>query len=310
MFAVQTCVLSKRWRYMGTSLPTIKLDYSLPMFQNKKLVGKALRSRNNYIQRLHVNLPMQYKRPIHRWIRAALEANVEDICISYTREETRIPKGTFSSDSLKKLALVIPHTRIELPRPRSESESLYLPRLEYLKLDYIPSTDEEQINKLVSSCPAIEYLDLMLRDDDNGDDHGIRIASPTLKHLKIRKYSGRVSLSLYAPKLVSLIFESATNNVYLEDVSSLVNATIVSKEHRGYDISSDPTAQKTSLEVLHNVQCLTIPVPLLQVRIPFFKKILSLFDPPIFKSTLSRYIGASYFAHAGESFLDSGDRLR
>ncbi|RZC84979.1 hypothetical protein C5167_047762 [Papaver somniferum] len=286
IFAVKTCVCSKKWNYMVTSLPTLKLDYSLQKYGheydefNIELVSKALESRNKYIQRLHINLPYEYERPIHSWIQAALEANVEDICISHTSEKIQIPDGTFSSDSLKKLTLVIPRIPIDL------SKSSDLPSLVYLKLDYIPSADGEEINKLVASCPVIEYLDLMLRNPITYHG-GIKIRSPTLKHLKIRKHEGRTSLSLYAPKLVSLFFESATNNVYLEDVSSLVNATIATKEDRhhgvshygasslsnatmvakedgGDDMSTDLTPQRTSLEVLRNVQCLTISVPLLQ----------------------------------------------
>ncbi|XP_026429266.1 putative F-box protein At1g49610 [Papaver somniferum] len=207
-YAVQTCVLSKRWRYIWTSLPTLNFDHTSELYPTDenfvKVVDKVLEHRSNKlcnIQQFHINKRIINKWyslsiPLDTWISAAVKAKVQDIFIPYLGlQETEVPGSLFSCKSLKRLILETQGGNLNnLPR------------------------HEEEVNRLISSCPVLHYLDLMFRDltcKYNGYGYMyVKIHSLTLKHLKISKGSGTIMLDLYVPNLVSVpTFESAIGNM-------------------------------------------------------------------------------------------------
>ncbi|KAI3833973.1 hypothetical protein MKW92_020292 [Papaver armeniacum] len=270
-YAIQTCVLSKRWRYVWTSLPALNFDSKL-YFSGRTCDHKrvldfvdnvlTLRdSRGSDIQKFHLVCGPFYSRAddfwtsrLHRWIIHVVKANVEDINVHYDSKAVfKVPDCVFMCKSLKSLVLDI-SCRIILPN------SLCLVRLKYLKLKDSSLNNEEQIQKLLSSCPVLEHLEL---SDVSSNGHiNISISSLTLKHFGLHiKYNKLChnKLRLSAPNLLSFA-SSSLDFVLLDNVSSLLAAdTDVQVKPRNADFPVAYTWQGLEfLEVLCNVKDLTI----------------------------------------------------
>ncbi|KAI3842003.1 hypothetical protein MKW92_051917 [Papaver armeniacum] len=180
--AVQTCILSKRWRYIWTSLPFLNFDESdLPQsyrvnYYLDRLVENVLSLRDNRcfdLRRFHLigghGACMSISN-LCRWIIGVVRSNVEDIYVqfngfdgSYNNDRKfRVPDCVFTCKSLTKLELDLSsYCKIILPN------SLSLPRLRYLKLNN-PSFDHDELTKLCA--PNLVYLvlsnlDYMLLED-------------------------------------------------------------------------------------------------------------------------------------------------
>ncbi|KAI3862054.1 hypothetical protein MKX03_034758, partial [Papaver bracteatum] len=279
-YAIQTCVLSKRWRYIWTSLPALNFDSKL-YFSGRTCDHKrvldfvdnvlTLRdSRGSDIQKFRLVCGPFYSRAddfwtsrLHRWIIHVVKANVEDINVHYDSKAVfKVPDCVFMCKSLKSLNLDI-SCRIILPN------SLCLVRLKYLKLKDSSLNNEEQIQKLLSSCPVLEHLEL---SDVSSNGHiNISVSSLTLKHFGLHiKYNKLChnKLRLSAPNLLSFA-SSSLDFVLLDNVSSLLAAdTDVQVKPRNADFPVAYTWQGLEfLQVLRNVRDLTISfLPVEDVR--------------------------------------------
>ncbi|RZC54057.1 hypothetical protein C5167_012917 [Papaver somniferum] len=260
--AVQTCILSKRWRYIWTSLPFLNFDISdLPQqsyrcnYHLDRLVDNVLSLRDNRcfdMRRFHlIGGYAAFKSISHlrRWIIGVARSNVEDIYVQFygsynnNDREFRVLDCVFTCNLLTKLELDLSTScKIILPN------FISLPRLRYLKLNN-PSFDYDALTKLCNNCPLLEHLDLSgIR---NSEPLNINISSHTLKHLSLGVANSSAPLNitisslslkhfevhigyhssihntlrLCAPNLVYLVL-SNLDYMLLEDVSSLVRADV------------------------------------------------------------------------------------
>ncbi|KAI3906843.1 hypothetical protein MKW92_026326 [Papaver armeniacum] len=261
--AVQTCILSKRWRYIWTSLPFLNFDESdLPQsyrvhYYLDRLVENVLSLRDNRcfdLRRFHLigghGACMSISN-LCRWIIGVVRSNVEDIYVqfngfdgSYNNDRKfRVPDCVFTCKSLTKLELDLSsYCKIILPN------SLSLPRLRYLKLNN-PSFDHDELTKLCANSPVLEHLELS--GVSSFEPLNMNISSPTLKHLNLGVANSSAplditisslslkhfelhigyhssihnTLRLCAPNLVYLVL-SNLDYMLLEDVSSLVTADV------------------------------------------------------------------------------------
>ncbi|MCL7042674.1 hypothetical protein MKW94_008705, partial [Papaver nudicaule] len=280
-YAVQTSVLSKRWRYIWTSLQALNFDSKLYLpggrgsgdhrhvldFVDNLL---TLRDRGSDIQRFHLVCGPFYSQAdnfwtsrLHRWIMHVVKANVEDINVHYDGKSVfKVPDCVLMCKSLKSLKLDL-SCRIILPN------SICLSRLKYLKLKDSSLNNEEPIQKLLSSCPVLEHLEL---SDVSSDGHiNISISSLTLKHFGFHINYNELwhnTLRLFAPNLVSFA-SSNLDFILLDNVSSLLAADIdVQVKPRNANFPAPYTWQGLEfLEVLRNVKDLTVSfLPVEDVR--------------------------------------------
>ncbi|XP_026410252.1 putative F-box/LRR-repeat protein At5g41840 [Papaver somniferum] len=296
--AFQTCILSKRWRYIWTSLPFMNFDISdLPQqsyrchYHLDRLVDNVLSLRDNRcfdMRRFHLiggYAAIKSISHLHRWIISVARSNVEDIYVQFNGSynnndrEFRVPDCVFTCKSLTKLELDLSMScKIILPN------FISLPRLRYLKLNN-PSFDHDALTKLCTNFPLLEHLDSS--GISSYEPLNINISSHTLKHLSLGVANSSAPLNITISSLSLKHFEvhigyhnsihntlrlCAANLVYLvlsnldymllEDVSSLVTADV------GVQLKPRKLNAKfwrihapdtlKSLKSLHNVKDLTI----------------------------------------------------
>ncbi|KAI3872187.1 hypothetical protein MKW98_011679 [Papaver atlanticum] len=273
--SVQTCILSKRWGNIWTSLPFLTFDRSVlseggyPRFLD--FVDYVLSLRDNRcfdIRRFHLlggygTYRCNFMDRLHRWIIVVARSNVEDLEVQYTGDisddddDFQVPSCVTTCKSLTKLELNLwTHGKIFL------SNSISLPRLKYLKLKNTSFNHDELLTKLCSSCPVLEHLDLS--GVSSTTPLNITISSLTLKHFELHiDYHKSIhnTLRLCAPNLVYLVL-SNLDCMLLEDVSSLVTADVrVQAKSRQLNAELPTIHAPDTLEflkALHNVKYLTI----------------------------------------------------
>ncbi|XP_026449154.1 F-box/LRR-repeat protein At3g59200-like isoform X2 [Papaver somniferum] len=269
---VQTCVFSKRWRYVWPSVSNLVFRgdaFGKPGVKQlkrfKKFVTNVLMRRNfDDIHKYHLhwgNCNIQtnkiIRKHLDRWLLTGLVCNVQDLSICIEADdcrcdhEIRFPHFLFNSQSLTKLVLDLTHnaeSQVILP------ESMDLPRLKLMSLSSFFVKDGDSINKLISGCPILESL--ILRDIwiENGYDMNVKIESHGLKHLEINSnidilvcshYNIAKIIKLSTPNLESFICKDYMLQEYcLENVPSLVTADIEILKESGYE-----SLEKSHLEI-------------------------------------------------------------
>ncbi|XP_024168725.2 F-box/LRR-repeat protein At3g59190 isoform X1 [Rosa chinensis] len=197
--AVQTSVLSRRWKNVWASVPSLDLDEqkyhldyvnrtlprplryvlsSFPQFVNRLLL---FRSPIN-IHRLHLKTTMTSDASlINAWISTAVKHNVVelDLCVETpTEPHFEIPKSVFLCNTLVSLKLWLSQD-VSAVTPSAKC----FPCLKFLHVT-VWCPDSDSMEKLFSCCPALEHLII----DGQVDDvlaYNINISGPKLKRLQI-----------------------------------------------------------------------------------------------------------------------------
>ncbi|XP_026410251.1 putative FBD-associated F-box protein At5g22720 [Papaver somniferum] len=232
-YAVQTCMLSKRWRNIWTSLPFLTFDRSVlgeGRYQSfLDFVEYVLSFRDNRcfdIRRFHLlgrrgKYDCNFIKCLHRWIIVVARSNVEDIYVQFNgdkhNDEFRVPDSVFTCKSLTNLELDL-STSCKIIPPNSIS----LPRLKYLKLKST-AFNHDELTKLCSSCPVLEHLDLI--SVRSTTPLNITISSPALKHFDISGISTTAPLNISISSLtlehlvISGIITAAPVNITISSVT-------------------------------------------------------------------------------------------
>ncbi|RZC71477.1 hypothetical protein C5167_034636 [Papaver somniferum] len=217
-FAVQTCVLSKRWRYIWTSMP--KLNFSNACHRRESDDDDDCGDEG-------VNLINRFQKFVDKELH--IEAKPD--------EDFEIPLCLYTCKSLTKLDLElfgfqegdmdVCISKIILPHCMS------LPRLKslHLRLSYVLFTDEKLTRKFFSSFPNLESLVIAYWGPDEGGflDMNLKISLPQLKHFEFNNPEEECNceVTLHAPSLSSFIFNSHLSTSFtLENLSSLVTADV------------------------------------------------------------------------------------
>ncbi|KAI3923880.1 hypothetical protein MKW92_025268 [Papaver armeniacum] len=247
-YAVQTCVLSKRWRYIWTSLPVLKfsdefhyresdveesdyVDHEDMCFINRfiRFVDKvlSLRANNSDIQIFHFEYSLYYltddksDRFINRCIAAAVSHNVQELCIKIKPpNDSEILHLISTCQSLTKMELELSGYDYEDCDDESSSKifiprEISFPRLKSLcmSLEFFSFYDEESTNNFFSSFPNLESLVIVFRGSGSGfRDMNLRISLPKLKYFNFKlegqDFEINSEITLYAPSLSSFICNS------------------------------------------------------------------------------------------------------
>ncbi|KAK9155368.1 hypothetical protein Sjap_002848 [Stephania japonica] len=184
--AVQTSVLSSRWRHLWKSMPHLIFDKKIT--PNAKsfagLVYEVLlfRQTTSHIHsfRLLSMDDTDDARDLYNWIVVAIGRNVKEIEIDLlTYNPIKLPNSLFTCQTLTSLELSSSSSiqKLELP------DKISLPMLETLSLDSFSFGDVEAVNKLISGCPVLLRLEILGCDLDV--EGCLVIDAPTLLTLAV-----------------------------------------------------------------------------------------------------------------------------
>ncbi|CAF2366546.1 unnamed protein product [Brassica napus] len=241
--AVRTSVLSTRWKTLWLLVPSLRLashdfpDYnSFVSFLDKSL--DLYREENSCLHNLELVIRKDYDDDqccVTRWIDHVARHKVKHLdveCILVKREFLEaVPLSLYLCESLLYLRL----HRVLLVG----SESVSLPRLKTMRLEQNVYPHEAFLQFFISSCPVLEDLSIVRKDDDNVKV--LRVHSQTVTSLTLGfepgdghmlyHYFDREILGIYidSPRLKYLNFSDDVSKCHI--LSSFISPSV--KVHLG-----------------------------------------------------------------------------
>ncbi|KAF9603103.1 hypothetical protein IFM89_033828 [Coptis chinensis] len=199
--AIRSKILSRRWRYVCSSLSNLKFDQIEFEKSNSEIrdfrdfVDETLLSHDGSdIQRFSLKINLDdayiYARRVSAWISFALQHNVQILILGSVESSAlleKLPCSLFTCNTLRVFSLV------GIPGPKWPTITKF-PVLRSLRIGFITSFDDENvIAKLFSSCtfPVLEELTVDHCIFESLDTLSISISS--LKFLYLRYYTARSS---------------------------------------------------------------------------------------------------------------------
>ncbi|KAI3498097.1 hypothetical protein L1887_33843 [Cichorium endivia] len=228
-FAVQTSILSKRWRYCWMTVTNLDFDDRKP-FNGldcfSKFVDRVLNlCKTSKLKSFRLNF-FRYPVPLSsvlKWIDKAVELKVCELLINVRLFE--LPLRLFTCKTLTKLSLAS-WTDYDI-------QGFVVPSLVILPalktLDITVKSEYNSVNafRLIHGCPVLESLSLVTISRDC-EDYNFNI--PTLKRLEITTNTVPLRTNKVFLKLPNLEYLFVGGNLVshfvMEDLSSLVEATV------------------------------------------------------------------------------------
>ncbi|XP_015386752.1 F-box/LRR-repeat protein At4g14103 isoform X3 [Citrus sinensis] len=239
--AVQTCILSSRWKHLWTSLPCLCFDDSL-WFKDKRpgestqdvltrfanFVNKVLLFHSADINKFSVhcsepNIYLTDLPPLKSWVSSAIERNVGDIELNHVYVDVLIelPDNICTCKTLEMLKLKldfdfkIPTSRICFPSLKCLHAEMYYPHSTCIT------------EKLFTICPVLEDLLIEIHLEDKHSVTNLNISSLTLKRLtlsleKVLFSNTKHQVMIRAPNLEHLcIYDDTLVSYMVHELHSL-----------------------------------------------------------------------------------------
>ncbi|KAF8030165.1 hypothetical protein BT93_E2561 [Corymbia citriodora subsp. variegata] len=235
---VRTSVLSRRWEYLWTSIPSLIFREKYKenhrgriLFRN--FMDRALLLRDASMKAFSLSCVVDGEEyfdgnesRVNTWITAAIRHNVQDLCLhlefGHHRPVYMVPRCIFRCGTLRELHLEIKHD-LKLP------SLVFLPNLKVLILVDVRFGDDKSVEKLLS-CPSLEKLSL---ENCKWNLEVLEISAPNLLHLNIVQYfsysdipNSQVRIHGASLKSFDYYGDFLYGYVILSSPSSLVEASI------------------------------------------------------------------------------------
>ncbi|CAI9285281.1 unnamed protein product [Lactuca saligna] len=234
---IRNSILSRRWRYLWTSIPSLELfsrfhrEDKLKKDEFKDFVFWVLANRSVDLDCLDLGCFDNYTMPrIGQWIHMAIIRNVRQLHLMfYPEEETdhvKMPHCLMTCCSLEVLGLNLSYHRLRL------TNIMGFPAFRDLDLIYVDLLgDSDVVNAFFESFHLLEGLSLI---SCFMNERGLLyISCPKLKMLRIENENDELvcdSIKICCPKLVDLELRGLlANNFFFECLDSLSKAEIKPK---------------------------------------------------------------------------------
>ncbi|XP_019240706.1 PREDICTED: F-box/LRR-repeat protein At5g02910-like isoform X2 [Nicotiana attenuata] len=223
--AVRTCLVSKRWQYLWTSIDNLTLLCESPSEAEKfvPFVDYAFAQRtNSKIRKFYLDcwdMP-SYSLHIDQWLTYVIKSKVEHVVLNSTFFKVYIlPQSFYTCSSLVTLGL----------RNCAFDKGVVISWKSLKTVKFMTvELDDEAIVKLLTGCPSLETMELTFFHGF----HHLEIKNTNLKTLKLHNfwllYGGDHSLQIVAPYLQHLVIPGNLDDFKcrLVNVSSLVSAEL------------------------------------------------------------------------------------
>lgn len=207
---VKTCILSKRWRYIWTSVNTVRIDFDSPAFEKYPIieritrfidfVDKVLNLRDDVadVNKFYLTLPLSQvdeeslecpkfydilASRLNAWICSVVRHNIKTLSITFriSAEWTfELPECLFNCKTLETWSLEMGgrgYSLIVVPK------SCCLPNLRSVDFEALSFENPGAATRLVSSCPVLEYLGIADTGIEMDNHQDFIIDSSTLEEL-------------------------------------------------------------------------------------------------------------------------------
>ncbi|KAH0687865.1 hypothetical protein KY290_019523 [Solanum tuberosum] len=244
---VQLSVLSKRWRYIWTTMPYLHFDidqfwlqqpnsgrrifYTPPKENFKDFINWVLISQREtkLAKFLLCVAPDDYfdKMEVLRWIHAATRRNVQEIVLEFTLcEPLELPICLATCESLQVLKLNLPDNILKLPN------HFGFRQLKLLHLEDVQLSDKHSPNCFISKCHQLKSL--ILHECGLGamtllSIDSISLSSVTIiaDYYQLDEY-GKCKLKISCPNLKFLNYEAPIpKDIIIENLLSIEDVSIV-----------------------------------------------------------------------------------
>ncbi|CAE5959759.1 unnamed protein product [Arabidopsis arenosa] len=215
-YAIRTSILSKRWRYVWSEIPSLcfddcykvdadSIDKTLAHYMSRKIMTFQLCATSV------VNLPY------NEWIEFAMSRNVENLFLDFGYLKYEFPDSFYINSSVKQLRIETKFSEL-IPRCSVSWKSLKKLSLRCCKFS------DESIANIISGCPILESLKLEFCDELRVLD---LTKSPSLKILEIvRTACVAGTTHIVAPHIHCLTLKNSQLSCAFVDVSSLTEAKL------------------------------------------------------------------------------------
>ncbi|KAK9733888.1 hypothetical protein RND81_04G098900 [Saponaria officinalis] len=209
--AVQTSMLSTRWRYLFTL--TTNLSFDEPQYFRflDKPSSKGFKRFINGVLALHIVTPIQkfslkFRRTYEHdyqhqhllvWISAAILKGVKHLELDMSSREISLPNCIFYSQTLVTIDITTVIHKLDLKVPGL----VCLPSLRVLKLDNVTFLDGESIKRFFGGCSQLK--ELVLLDCELGTEY-VDLSALALEKLTL--FWCRGHLEINAPNLTNLSY--------------------------------------------------------------------------------------------------------